>query len=816
MSVPKQMMNMKKAFYLIAALTGLALLSCNKEVEAPVVPSPEKGATHQVSIKASIVPGTRTSYADDKTFSWEANDSILIIAFSPDEEDIELVTLYAESAGPETVFSGECPDGYTLSNNAFYTAANSYIDAGEGLDKETHIFVYLPTFTYIDGDSENYYTAQSANPLSNLPLIGVKDEEGDTYSFYTFSGAAKFSFTDIPEGAAYFALEHSTERLSGQFTWNEDGVLANDSYRPGSYTRTVDGEEVTMSYSSSYVVYHFERPADGKGEVYMPLPVGKIPAGTTVSFYDEDLENVLYTRTIRADVPIERNKVTEVAPFSATSGEWTSIGEGAFYDLLPFYFMNSSVQTFAGVEFYTNETMPGVFRIQNPYPVAAEDREYTIKESVELPEYLDFTILKDGTVLYDDLHTGYMDEEAEEGDGDWFGGCPAWWGEDNSYNFVAKYQEDGTPELVILSPLYLYAHEDSYYYAYSSTTWRDLFVTIYFPGADLENQADLSCQVAFGELVDDEPAQPIGTVSVELGDSYSGAYLVIARNLEEAKELLAAGKGVEVSGSSDDVEVPFPADAPTGEYFAYAKGIPAEGFTENCALVFEADEEFEYYRRDEDRKLSLDDILGNYTASNYIRYDGKWSKKAVDLSLTVEEGDELQGYEIAFTDICPELIKAIASRNAEITPQPVYASFSYATGVVTIPTGQVAYTVTVKSLIGKTTTTDYTVGNVYGKAVTMYLTEPGVLYNKHNIGLWSKEDGEDVLAGNTNASTTFTRSQATASAPARFGHYNIGLLQSRREQSVSRYEGLYKAPGQPLRFNGTVPSKASKEGKLGR
>ena len=111
MSVPKQLMNMKKAFYIIAALTGLALLSCNKEKETPVVPAPEKGLTHTVSIKATIAPETRTSYLDDKTFTWKAQDSILVFTLSPDGEDLSVSTFYAESDGPTTVFSGEVEEG---------------------------------------------------------------------------------------------------------------------------------------------------------------------------------------------------------------------------------------------------------------------------------------------------------------------------------------------------------------------------------------------------------------------------------------------------------------------------------------------------------------------------------------------------------------------------------------------------------------------------------------------------------------------------------------------------------------------------------
>ena len=193
---------MKKLIFSALALIGLLAVSCNKEKEMPVLRTDEPVNTHTVSIKASIAPETRTSYADDKTFSWVENDSITVVTLSPDEEYIRLVTFYAQSSGPETIFSGEVEEGYTLYNMAFYAAAGTG-GVHFGGEDDSNLYYFLPAGTSIDGDTKTEYTVESANPLSNLPLIGVKKEEDDSYLFYTATGAAKFSFTDVPEGAAY-------------------------------------------------------------------------------------------------------------------------------------------------------------------------------------------------------------------------------------------------------------------------------------------------------------------------------------------------------------------------------------------------------------------------------------------------------------------------------------------------------------------------------------------------------------------------------------------------------------------------------------
>ena len=96
---------MKKFFFFAAALIGLLAVSCNKEKEAPV--APVTAGKHPVSIKAAIAPGTRTSYENDKTFSWKAGDVIFVMTYSEADGYLRLEEFTAESDGPETIFTGE-------------------------------------------------------------------------------------------------------------------------------------------------------------------------------------------------------------------------------------------------------------------------------------------------------------------------------------------------------------------------------------------------------------------------------------------------------------------------------------------------------------------------------------------------------------------------------------------------------------------------------------------------------------------------------------------------------------------------------------
>lgn len=758
---------MKKLAYSILALAAI-LVSCNKEQEAPVAPStPGK---HPVSIKAAIAPGTRTSYENDKTFSWKAGDVIEVMTYSEAEGYLRLEEFTAESDGTETIFTGEVEDGYALYGNAFYTAKDSYVAfGGEG---DGNIYLNFPSFTYIDGDSSNYYTVDSDNPLMNLPLTGFKGENDDTYVFQTAAGAVKFTFENIPEGVAYLAVEGSANYLSGQFAFDEEGVLKMENNRPGTYTYN----DNTYNYSSRYVVYHFERNADGTGSIYMPLPVGEIPAGANLDFYDADLENVLYSRTLRSAIPIERNRVTEVATFSAES-EWESMGIGAFFDFPVFYYMTADedletddiLYHMSQVEFFQDKNTPGVYRFENPYKQAAEYRGYEIDEEFakEMDDYLTITVLNDGTIIYDDFYTGYK-YESNGTPTHPFAACPGMWGDDNSFNFVAKRTADGVPTNAFLSSLYLLKRDGGVYYWNWPESWSYMWTTILFP--DAEEQLDLNCSVSFSEIADDTPAHPTANVEVKLGDDLVGAYLVIAPDRETAEEMIAAGKATQATEDGSYV-APFPEDAPSGNYYAFAKTIPADGLTENCALLFMGEEEYEYFRTDMDRQLTIEDVAGSYSASNYyftatiFKKSGRkqygWTDAAQTLTMAIEESDNPLSGEIMFTDICPEIVKSFASSAVAV---PIYGWYDTATGIITIDPGQTAYTAG---------SDYYTVSNIDGEAVSLYLKEPGVVYCKNNIA-FLKNGAMGSLAGVsgdypeawTNTETTFTRGGASAPAKA--------------------------------------------------
>ena len=529
-----------------------------------------------------------------------------------------------------------------------------------------------------------------------------------------------------------------------------------------------------------------------------------------MDFYDGELENILYSRPIRSAIPIVRNKVTEVASFSA-SYEWESMGTGAFFDMPVFYYMTSKdvrdkaenndedalgiLYHMSQVEFFQDKNVPGVYRFENPYKAAAEFRGYSIDEEYakQMDDYLTIKVLKDGTIIYDDFYTGYKYSSSSGGttaDVHPFAACPGNWGDDNSFNFVAKYNADGVPMNAFLSSLYLYAKDGGYYYWNWPDSWSYMWTTILFP--DAEEQLDLNCSVSMTEIVDDTPAHPTASVELSLGDDLVGAYLVMAPDKETAEEMIAAGKGTYAT-ETDSFVAPFPEDAPTGTYFAYAKTVPVDGLTENCSHLFESEDGFDYYRSDMDRQLTMDDIVGSYTASNYyftmkqyLAIGYGWTSSPATLTMVIEESDNPISGDIMFTDICPEIVKAFAGK--KITSSPIYGWFDTATGVVIIDPGQTAYTAS---------SSNYTVGNIDGEEVTLYLKEPGVVYCKNNIAflLNGELNDYDVPEAWTNAETTFYRS----------GSSNAPAYTPVNQQNVTRSKAGHCAPSLTNPFSARRP-----------
>lgn len=690
MSNAKRMKIMKKLFYSVLALAGILAVSCNKEIEqkqAPVQVS-ESVSTHTVTIRADFGEDTRTAYANDKTFSWVEGDVIYVYSVNESTGYARFAEMTAQASGATAEFVGEVEDGYELMGLAFY-AHSEWVTWDEN-----NFYIYLPGTTAIDDDKYSYHV-DSSNPMANVPLSGVTDSEG-VFHFKTATGVLKFNLMDLPEDAAYFELLAADgNMLQGLFAvdFDNDGQINRDGAIIEWKYLDDEGQEQTERVSYTNLFYKFEPDAQGKATIYVPVPVGTLGAGATVRIYNAD-GDVTFSKKTTKDITITRNKITELTALSCKA-TWESLGTGKYNDaeyLYDLYLEDMDVESddvYVDVEILKNGANPKEYKIVKPYAAYNTLYGYKTEEEVNAPsdmtltilragDYLDDTQVKnDGLVYFERTYLGFY---STTNGAEMFLYHPSvinglttedYW----THSYVMKFQSDGvTPANIQLAPMYYYDGLG----CYISDATTDCVVQIVFPGCE---PLDVYGSVVYDSIADDSVAQPSAYAAVEFGADIASADLVIATSAEAAAAALSAGTNVtHVAANSEEVEVLLPANAATGTYQVFARLNGKEGLSPLVSRIIESSE-FKYFRSDEDKKVQVEDVIGEYAATKqYVYLDG-W-KSGATFTMTVEESDDPMQGDLMIT----EFNNSIATySNTNLNPPfVIYAWLDSKRGVIEI------------------------------------------------------------------------------------------------------------------------------------
>lgn len=573
---------MKKFIYSVLAVAALA--ACAKELDKQ---SPEKASEdvvgdNLVAITASVEESSKTAYADNKTFSWLAGDLIRVRVSNG--SNAGYANFKTTEGGSTATFSASLSDYYRPSGNAVYPANLSPAISGEDF------LITLPQQYFYNRGNENdpskYTYTGDANPLKTVPLIGDLQPDG-SYKFKTAMGVAHFKVTDVAEGTSFVAL-YANENIRGKFKV-VDGAVSLENY-------VSDGGN--MAY---FVVTPAE---DNSVSVYFPLPVGTLSAGFEIRLLDSKGSATLFSQVSKKPITIERNKITEVAPFKG-SYSWESIGKGKFYDNFLWTNLGLAANTPVEVEIAKNLTEPGSYKLIDPYGAAATLAGKTVADT---RSDFAFKILKAGDkvynttttlddwVFYDSVESGVADAYSTTYNlnfpGTWTSyAAESSWGR----NYVARYQSDGTsPANILVAPIYLYG-DDNYWTAKAIDLAHDDIIQIVFPEQEL---ISVNASLSFVEISDDTPAQPIAKASVAFGSAFKQVALVAAADATAAAAAFQDASLVSFAITGGDVEVKLPADAPSGKYAIYASFVPADGMNSMLATTI-VSEEFQYDRSDE-------------------------------------------------------------------------------------------------------------------------------------------------------------------------------------------------------------------------
>ncbi len=271
-----------KGFLLIALAATVALAGCKKEL-APSAPA--KDGFYEFTLTASADNiGTKTSYEDDKYFSWSAGDKISVL-FSDGTTD-KFFTLTAQAAGASTTFKGNITNGYTLgaadgNKYALYPANDGHAYTS-GAEKPVSFVVPAA----VD------FTAGGVS--ANIPLAALGDAD-NVFVFKPMCSVVKFSFHNIPaetEKVKFKVTAQNTHALSGTFDCKVGGYYL--------YWSPKWAAEGTSSITFTQNV------SGGKASFYVP-----IPAWDGTSFIPEILltdagsDATLYSAKAKNGLPAE-------------------------------------------------------------------------------------------------------------------------------------------------------------------------------------------------------------------------------------------------------------------------------------------------------------------------------------------------------------------------------------------------------------------------------------------------------------------------------------------------------------------------------
>lgn len=639
---------MKKLLYSTLAIAAVLAASCSQEKSTNDAVSALPFQTHEITLKGAFSPQTRTAYANDKTFSWLDNEAVYVISY---DDDYTYANVFrGGEAGTVTDFKGELTDGATVAYAMYPAFGRLFINK--------NIAAFLPSRYYVDETSDDYFTVQSSNPLENLPLVGVLDEN-DILQFYTAAGAAKFTLTGLKAGSKIFRIYSNKESLSGYFALDsEKGYYTNDSALSGTYTvestyTTDSGEErdttYTLNCSNKYVDLVIDTDNNGTLTGYFPLPVGKISAGAQIMVYDLDEEGngtIEYSRVLSRDISIERNKVTEVATLACVPSSWKSAGTASFIDNYTWQSQNFTEGQKVSVSLAQDENNKNLFRIENPFKVAATTFNYQPAGTVSPDEYLEFAVIPgNDQVSYDEIYTGIYNSDIE---GEMMFASPGLFNNaDPSRNIVTKYQENGLPAHIQFDPVYFF---DKGYWSwftngedgggYLGTKLGNNIASLYFPG--VTEGPDLALKVLYtGDAIVDEEGAVV-TATVDFGNDITGVQLVIAQSEKSALAAIEAGTNVtSITSPNTDIKVTFPAGAATGTYYLYAYTSVTDGLTQACRQLIAAEDGISYFNPNDEDKYTLDNIIGYWYTKTAEIYDGDgWETGEFDATIEASNDED--------------------------------------------------------------------------------------------------------------------------------------------------------------------------------
>ncbi len=275
-----------KRLSLIFLTAAVALLAAGCDMRPEIEIAPEEGC-YEFTLTATAESGsdTRTSYADDKVFSWTAGDKISVIFHNGSTD--KFFTLTAQSAGASSTFKGSITNGYSLgatdgSKCALYPASDQH-------KYENGTFYY-----YRPSEIE-----MSPNGFSsNIPLAAI-EFNNNSFKFRPMCTVAKISFSGITASRVKLSVKNlDSHTISGLF----DCRVSSSVYLVWKQLSNNNAEDPSRS-----IVFK-ETVENGRAVFYVNCPPwGGSYFKPQLSLTDASSGAVLYSATAKQALPSSTN-----------------------------------------------------------------------------------------------------------------------------------------------------------------------------------------------------------------------------------------------------------------------------------------------------------------------------------------------------------------------------------------------------------------------------------------------------------------------------------------------------------------------------
>ena len=294
---------MRKTFILAAIAAAACLWSCAKaeekllpdatEEEQTAVPEGFKVITIEATRSASQQPATapsKTSYANEVTFSWTAGDQISVLCNDGNENFWQTFT--AASTAAVSRFTA------TVANNVEMGPLDGSKKVALFPASASHVYTSESSISFHIPAEKDFRSASGGHTSADVPMFAWGDSD-DNYAFANIAGAVKFSFSGVPTSTAKLVFHNTCHlKLNGTYALSLNADANNVSWSAAN-TETASEETVTM----------YGDVSAGNVSFYVPYATSSLWAYNTLTLSDPASGTVFYNNNTVGQIDVTKNSI---------------------------------------------------------------------------------------------------------------------------------------------------------------------------------------------------------------------------------------------------------------------------------------------------------------------------------------------------------------------------------------------------------------------------------------------------------------------------------------------------------------------------